>query len=155
MTITVPSNYTPHVNTAEVLVEQLKAVGITATVDKVEWATWLSDVYKGRSFESTVVGFDASTLTAPAMLARYQSEASNNMFNYASAEFDAAYAKATAATDDAEATALYKECLKILADTAANVYIQDLCEFVVIRKGLTGYRFYPMYVMDMSTVRYE
>ncbi|MBR6430704.1 MAG: ABC transporter substrate-binding protein [Oscillospiraceae bacterium] len=155
MTITVPSNYTPHVNTAEVIVEQLKAVGITAKVDKVEWATWLSDVYKGRSFESTVVGFDASTLTAAAMLSRYQSDASNNMFNYASAEFDAAYAKATAATDDAEATALYKECLKILADTAANVYIQDLCEFVVIRKGLTGYRFYPMYVMDMSTVRYE
>ena len=155
MTITVPSNYTPHVNTAEVIVEQLKEVGITATVDKVEWATWLSDVYGGRQYQSTVVGFDASTLTAEAMLARYQSDASKNMFNYSSAEFDETYAKAFAATDDAEATALYRQCLKILADTAANVYIQDMAEFVVIRGTLTGYQFYPMYVMDMSTVRYK
>ena len=155
MSITVPSNYTPHVNTAEVIVEQLKEVGITATVDKVEWATWLSDVYGGRQYESTVVGFDASTLTAAALLARYQSDAHNNMFNYANPEYDEVYAKASAATDDAEATELYRQCLKILADTAANVYIQDLAEFVVIRGTLTGYQFYPMYVMDMSTVRYK
>ena len=151
--ITVPSNYTPHVNTAEVIVEQLAQVGITAKLDLIEWSSWLSDVYVGRKYESTVVGFDASTLTASAMLARYQSDASKNMFNYKNADFDAKYKEAEAATDDAEATKLYRECLEILADTAANVYIQDLAEFVVIRSDLSGYEFYPMYVMDMSTIR--
>lgn len=154
-TITVPSNYTPHVNTAEVIIEQLKQVGITATLTPVEWATWLSDVYSARNYESTVIGFDASTLTPGALLARYQSTASNNMFNYSNEEYDAVYAKAVASTDDAESTALYKQCLKILADTAANVYLQDMAEFVVIRSDLTGYEFYPMYVMDMSTISYK
>ena len=37
MTITVPSNYTPHVNTAQVLVEQLRAAGIRSTVESVVW----------------------------------------------------------------------------------------------------------------------
>ena len=44
MTITVPSNYQPHIDTAQVIVEQLKAVGVTAEIQLVEWGTWLSDV---------------------------------------------------------------------------------------------------------------
>lgn len=32
MTITVPSNYQPHMDTAEVLVQQLAAVGVRATI---------------------------------------------------------------------------------------------------------------------------
>ncbi len=154
-TIKVPSNYTPHVKTAEVLVEQLAAAGVTAKIQQVDWSTWLSEVYSDRNYEATVVGFDAATLTASAMLQRYTSTSDKNMFNYSNAEFDKVYAQADAATDDAEATKLYKQCEKILADTAANVYIQDLAEFVAIKKDLDGYNFYPMYVMDMSTVHYK
>ena len=43
MTITVPSNYQPHRDTATVLVEQLKAVGINATILPVEWESWVAD----------------------------------------------------------------------------------------------------------------
>ena len=32
MTITVPSNYQPHVDTAEVIAEQLKAIGVTVNI---------------------------------------------------------------------------------------------------------------------------
>ena len=42
-------------NVAQVLVEQLAQVGITATIKPVEWETWLSETYMGRDFESTVV----------------------------------------------------------------------------------------------------
>ena len=154
-TIKVPSNYTPHVKTAEVLGEQLAAVGVTAKIQQVDWSTWLSEVYSDRNYEATVVGFDAATLTASAMLQRYTSTSDKNMFNYSNAEYDKVNAEADAATDDAEATKLYKQCEKILADSAANVYIQDLAEFVAIKKDLDGYNFYPMYVMDMSTVHYK
>jgi hypothetical protein len=43
----------------------------------------------------------------------------------------------------------------ILAETAANVYIQDLCDLVAMREGLTGYQFYPLYVMDVATIGWE
>ena len=108
MTITVPSNYTPHMNVAQVLVEQLAQVGITATIKPVEWETWLSETYMGRDFESTVVGFDAATLSAGALLNRWMSDNENNMINYDNPEYDAIMEKANTTTDDAEQTKLYK-----------------------------------------------
>lgn len=104
MTITVPSNYTPHMNVAQVLVEQLAQVGITATIKPVEWETWLSETYMGRDFESTVVGFDAATLSAGALLNRWMSDNENNMINYDNPEYDAIMEKANTTTDDAEQT---------------------------------------------------
>ncbi len=73
-TITVPSNYQQHIDTAQVLAEQFKAIGVDAQIQLVEWESWLSDVYAGRQYESTVVGVDASSLTARALLERFDSE---------------------------------------------------------------------------------
>ncbi len=152
-TMKVPSNYQQHIDTAQVVAEQLKQIGVTANIELIEWETWLSDVYQGRDFEATLVGVDASTLTAGAMLSRFRSDAHNNFINYDNADFDAAYANALAAeaaSDDEKATQYYKECETILADTAANVYIQDMCELVAVRKGFGGYTFYPLYIQDFS-----
>ena len=41
-----------------------------------------------------------------------------------------------------------------LTEHAANVYIQDLADLVALRNGLEGVQFYPIYVLDLSTVRY-
>lgn len=154
LVITAPSNYAPHVEAATVLVEQLKAVNVRAEVKLVDWNTWVEDVYKGRDFQSTVCGFDSSVLTASGMLARWVTGNGKNMINQANAEYDAAYAAAQAATDDAEQTAHYKECLEILSRTAANVYMQDLADFVAVAPGLEGFEFYPLYVMDMSLLHW-
>ena len=152
-TITVPSNYKQHVDTAQVIAEELKAVGVTANIQEIEWNSWLSDVYTDRKYESTVVGFDASTLSAAALLARYETTASKNMFNFSSEAFDTAYANAKATSDDELKTKYYKECEEILAKEAANVYIQDLPEFVALNKKFTGYVFYPLYVQDIAKIR--
>ena len=154
-TITVPSNYQPHVDTATVLVEQLAAVGVNAEIQLVDWNTWVNDVYGGRNFQSTVVGFDSSTLNASGMLARWVSDNDKNMINYNNADYDAAYAAAQSTVDDEEQTAYYKECLQILSDTAANVYLQDLADFVAMHPDLKGYEFYPLYVIDMSKLYFD
>ena len=39
---------------------------------------------------------------------------------------------------------------KILAEDAANVYIQDLPSFVALNKKYGGYEFYPLYVQDFA-----
>ena len=154
MTITVPSNYTPHMNVAQVLVEQLAKVGITATIKPVEWETWVSDTYTNRNFESTVIGFDAATLSAGALLNRWMSDNDKNMINYNNPEYDKVMQEANASTDDAKQTELYKQAAAMLSETAANVYIQDLADFVLLKNNLDGYQFYPLYVMDLSTVHY-
>lgn len=154
MTITAPSNYGPHVDAAQVMVMQLEQVGIIAQLQEVEWNTWLKDVYQGRNFESTVVGFDASTLTANAMLQRWLSDSPKNMINFNNAEFDQVMAEANSITDEAKRIELFDRAQAILAEQAANVYTQDLAEMVAIRSNLTGYQFYPMYVLDLSDIAY-
>ena len=153
MTITVPSNYQPHINTAEVLVEQLKNIGVNAKIELVEWNTWLSKTYAGRDFESTVIGVDASYLTARALLERFYSKADDNFTNFSDPEYDALYEKVILLTDEDEKTACYKEMETILTKEAANVYIQDMAEFVALRNTYEGYQFYPLYVLDMSKIK--
>lgn len=151
--IKVPSNYQPHIDTAQVIVEQLKDIGVNAEIKLVEWDTWLSDVYSGRDFEATVVGVDASQMTARALLERFVSDSSKNFINFNNSEYDSKLKEALATVDDEKATSLYKECEWILTNDAANVYIQDMAQLVAVRKNFTGYEFYPIYVMDIAKIR--
>ena len=150
--LTVPSNYSIYMNMAEVLVEQLSQIGIKLTIEPVEWSTWLSDVYTARNFESTIIGFDASTLSAGAMLNRWMSTDASNMISYSDPTYDELMTKAMASTDDEEQTDLYKQAAARLNETAANIYIEDMADFVVMKQNVAGYQFYPLYVMDLSKV---
>ena len=69
------------------------------------------------------------------------------------ADYDAAFEKAISSTNDDEKTTYYKECERILSENAANVYIQDLPEFVALNKKYTGYEFYPLYIQDIAKIR--
>lgn len=149
-TLKVPSNYQQHVDCAQIMAEQLKAIGVTADIQLIEWESWISDVYTDRNYEATVVGLDASSLTAASLLRRFTSTASNNFVNYSSQVYDEAFAKALSSVDDGEKTQYYKECERILAEDAVNVYIQDLPCFVALDKKYTGYTFYPLYVQDFA-----
>ena len=154
MTITVPSNYKPHMDTAEVLVQQLAQIGVNAAIEPIEWESWVSDVYVSRQFQSTVVGVDASNMTARALLERFTSDYGKNFINYNNAEYDALFRQTLTAYDDAEQTALYKQMLANLTENAANAYIQDLADLVAVRKGVEGVTFYPIYVLDLANLHY-
>lgn len=152
MTISVPNNYQPHMDTAEVVAEQLREAGINVTIQPVEWSTWLDTIYNGRQFQATLVGVDAANMTARAMLERFTSDHAKNFINYSNPAYDALFQQAINATDEATQTDLYKQMETMLADTAANVYIQDLSDLVAMRQDLGGLKFYPIYVLDLSTV---
>jgi len=152
MDITVPSNYQPHVDTATVIADQLKKIGVNVNIKSVDWETWLNKVYLGRDYQSTVIGVDASMMTARAMLERFTSDSSSNFTNFSNSEYDKAFKEAIASTDDAKQVELYGKLQTILTQDAANLYIQDMCDLVAMGNDLQGYEFYPIYVMDLSKV---
>ena len=152
LTITVPNNYQQHIDTAQVLVEQLKAIGVTAKIQQVEWDSWLSDVYADRKFQSTVVGVDAAYLTGRALLERFTSTSSKNFINYSNEEYDKLYQQVKTSTDEEEQVELYKKMETLLCDDAANLYIEDMACEVALRSDFAGYRFYPLYVQDMTKI---
>lgn len=151
-TIKVPSNYQPHIDTAQVLVEEFAAIGVKANIETIEWATWLSDVYMARDYESTVIGVDASSLTGRALLERYTSSATNNFVNFNNEKYDEIYDEIRTTADEEKQIELYKELEKILSEEAASVYIQDMANLVAVNKNYGGYEFYPLYVLDMSKI---
>lgn len=149
--ITVPSNYEYHMQTAEVVAEQLKAAGINATINPVEWSSWLSDCYTDRNYQSTISGI-TSDMTPGYLTNRFQTDSKKNFVNFASDAYDEAYQNAAAALDPAEKAEYYKQVQKILCDEAGSAFIQVPPITIAMDPKLAGYKFYPVYVQDMSTV---
>ncbi|MCM1058539.1 MAG: ABC transporter substrate-binding protein [Firmicutes bacterium] len=151
--ITVPSNYEYHMQTAEVVVEQLKKAGINAVINPVEWNAWLEDCYNGRKYQSTISGLTCDN-TPGYMMNRFQTDSKKNFINFVSAEYDEMYLKAAAAMDLEEKAGYYKQLQQILCDEAGSAFIQVPAITIAVDPKLGGYTFYPVYVQDMSTVYY-
>lgn len=149
--IAIPSNYEFHMQTGEVVVEQLKAAGINATIKAVEWSTWLDEVYNGRKYQATISGITCD-MTPGYLLNRFQTDSKKNFINFANAEYDELYVKAQATLDPEEKIGYYAELQKILCEEAGSAFLQVPANATAINKGLEGYKFYPVYVQDMSTV---
>lgn len=153
-TLTVPSNYTFHVDTAQIVAGQLKEAGITVTIEQVDWATWLSRVYNDRDYQATIIGL-ASDLAPSDTVARFYSTASNNFVNYNSKNFDELFEKAKATSDDVEKIRLYNEIQMLMAKDAPAAFIQDPALLMAVNKDLEGVRFYPVQVLDMAGIKYK
>ncbi len=153
-TLKVAKDYDFHVDTALVLKEQYKAIGVTVNVETIDWNTWLSQVYVGRDYQATVIAVDAD-LAPKDMLSRYYSKAENNFINYSSTEYDTYILKAMNTTDDKEKVDNYFKCQEILANEAASVFIQAPPLLVAVNKELEGYEFYPVYVQDLQSIKFK
>ncbi len=134
--ITIPSNYPFHMQTGEVIVEQLKEIGINATIKGMENSSWLDEVYNGRQCD----------MTPGYLLNRFQTDSSKNFINFHSDEYDEVYQKAQAALDLEEKAQHYATLQQILADQAATAFLQVPANTTAINPKLSGYKFYPVYV---------
>ena len=151
--ITVPSDYTMHVDTAQVIVGQLAKIGIDASIQIVDWDTWLNSVYRGRNYQATIISLDSAVVSPRSFLLRYQSNNSENFINFASADFDRVFQAILAETDEARRVVLYKQAQRILSDEAASVYIQDILLFRALRAGAYGGVLnYPMSADDFASM---
>ena len=151
--ITVPSSYTMHVDTAQVIVNQLAAAGISAAIKLVDWATWLSEVYSGRKYQATIISLDANTVSPRSFLSRYHSGSSGNFINFKNRDFDKVFGAALAEADEGKRNSLYRECQRVISENSASVYIQDILGFRVFAAGrFGGIVNYPLYVIDFATI---
>lgn len=151
--ITVPSNYTMHIDTAQVIVGQLANIGVSASIKLVDWASWLSDVYRNRNFTATIISLDANNVSPRSFLSRYRSGGGSNFINFTSEDFDRVYDAVLVEADEEKRIALYREAQRIISGRAASVYIQDIVGFTVFRGGAYGGVVnYPLYVIDFASM---
>lgn len=150
-TMTVPSDYKYHMDTAELIQAQLKKANINATIDPIEFSTWLDKVYKNRDYETTIVGFIGYT-DPIRVLDRYVSTNDKDYLNYESEDYDKAITNALATLDRDELIKNVKDAQEIVARDCAAVFLQDPNGNIVLNNQYTGLKTYPVQKLNLEDI---
>lgn len=150
-TLTLPENYAFHVRTGEVIAGQLSRVGIDATIQLVDWVTWLERVYSQADYDLTVIGHTWRLDPAP-MLAGYGPDRPDYYFRrgWDAPELDHLLALGAFLADEGARKAVYTVCQYLIARDVVNVFLQDPHRILAMRQGVTGVEVYPLYVLDLT-----
>jgi peptide/nickel transport system substrate-binding protein len=129
LTLTIPSPYGTTV--AQILVSNLRDVGVTLRVDPVEFSAWLNDVYVNQDYElSFVLHTEARDFENWANPDYY--------FTYDNPEVQALYAESVAATDDAEAASLLAEAARLVSEDHAADWLYNGASVLAVSTAVTG-----------------
>ena len=150
--ITVPSNYSMHVDTAQVIANQLSKIGIMVKIKQVDWATWLSEVYFGRNYMATIISLDSPIVSPRSFLSRYYSTSGSNFINFSNSSFDKIYDSILSESDETKRIKLYREAQRAITENAASVYIQDILYYKAISKSFSGILEYPLFAIDFASI---
>jgi peptide/nickel transport system substrate-binding protein len=133
----------------EIIAQQLKAVGVDAEIVPIEWAQWLSDVFKNKDFDLTIVSH-----TEPADYGVYARD--DYYFDYHSDAFKKLISDLSLATDPAKRTALLSDIQKKIADDAVNVFLFELAKTGVWNAKIKGlWENSPIQANDLTAVYWE
>ena len=152
-TLTLPQNYEIHVRTGQIIADQLSRVGIDLKINLVDWGQWLDQVYTQADYDLTVIGH-VGKLDPGAMLASYGAGSTSYYFRrgYDNSSLDALLAQGRTTLDEAKRKAIYAQAQTIIAQDVVNYFIQDPYQIFVMKKGITGFHLYPIYVIDVTGV---
>ena len=103
----------------EIVAAELAEVGINAKIQDVEWAQWLSGVYKDKNYDLTIISH-----VEPLDIGIYANP--NYYFQYDSPAFQAIYAKVTSAANLEAYKAALGEAQKKLAEDCVNAFLFQL-----------------------------
>ena len=115
----------------EVIASQLGKIGIKVTISQLQWPQWLSEVFKERNYDLTIVAH-----TEANDLDRYARD--GYYWGYESPEFKAKWREVLAATDMAKRDELLKDAQRIIARDAVNGFLFQLAKIGVWKKDLVG-----------------
>ncbi|MBT2503353.1 ABC transporter substrate-binding protein [Curtobacterium sp. ISL-83] len=137
LTLTYPNIYSQTIG--DVLTSQLADVGITLTVKRVDFATWLSQVFEGpksgkRDFDMSMVNHVESRDFGNWANPKYY-------FGYDNPQVQALYAKSVAATNQSDKDAALQQAAKIVSEDAAGEWLYTATSITAVRKGVTGVPF--------------
>ncbi|MFT4210279.1 MAG: ABC transporter substrate-binding protein [Microbacterium sp.] len=129
LTLKIPNIYPATLS--QLLVSDLAAVGITLTVDSVDFTTWLNDVYTNHDYElSFVLHTEARDFENWADPDYY--------FTYDDAQVQSLYQQAIAATSDTEAASLLAQAARIVSEDDAADWLYQGASVVAVASDVTG-----------------
>lgn len=131
----------------EVIVAQLAKIGITAKVQSVEWAQWLSNTFGGpKNHDLTIIShvepFDLGNFAKP-----------DYYWGYQNPKFNELYTRIKNTPTAAERNKLLGELQKLLADDAVLAWLFQPQGVTVANKRVQGlWKESPIFVNDLSSL---
>jgi peptide/nickel transport system substrate-binding protein len=136
----------------EVLAAQLAKVGITAKIENLEWAQWLSGVFNPtgpQNYDLTIVSH-----VEPFDLVKYTED--NYYTGYKSEAFNALYKKIAESANDADRAKLLGDAQRMLATDAAAGFLFQPQLITITNKKLKGvWREVPLFANNFSEWSWE
>jgi peptide/nickel transport system substrate-binding protein len=133
----------------QIIAAQLGEVGINAKIQEVEWAQWLSGVYKDHNHDLTIVSH-----VEPLDIGIYANP--NYYFQYDSPAFQEIYAKVTSAPNLEAYRAALGEAQKKIAEDCVNAFLFQLPHVVVANAKLQGlWKNAPIFANDLSAMSWK
>ncbi len=134
------------VRTAEVLAAQLEKVGIRVRIEQIEWAQWLSRVWKEADYDLTIIGH-----AEPWDIDNYANP--NYYFRYDSPQFQRLFAESAVTPDGPKRRALFVQMQHRLVEDAPVVWLYMHPRLAVVKRGVQGiWKDMPIPSMDLSEV---
>jgi peptide/nickel transport system substrate-binding protein len=133
----------------EIVASQLRKVGLDVEIVPMEWAQWLSDVFKGKNYDLTIISH-----VEPLDLDIYARD--DYYFDYKSPAYKALYTELAATTDQAKRLELYGRAQRMLAEDAVNVFLFILPKAGVWNAKLEGlWENAPIPANDLTEVSWK
>ncbi|MBV8765605.1 MAG: ABC transporter substrate-binding protein [Hyphomicrobiales bacterium] len=133
----------------EIIAAELAKVGVDVKIENVEWAQWLSGVYKDKNFDLTIISH-----VEPMDLMIYADP--NYYFQYDSQAFRDIMRKVNTTVDPQARKKYLGEAQMQLATDAVNVFLFQLAQITVANAKLKGlWKDSPVFANDMSVVHWE
>ncbi|MBK9121678.1 MAG: ABC transporter substrate-binding protein [Chloroflexi bacterium] len=118
------SSYPDSVRQAQVLQQQLAAVGITTTINAPEWAEWLELEGSG-NYDGYICSWNGLTDANDYYYLQHRTGEVFNFTGYSNPDFDALVDEGRSLSDFDERYAVYEQANKILVDEAPYIYFYN------------------------------
>jgi len=115
----------------EIIAAQLREVGIETTIENVEWAQWLEQVFRGKDFDLTIVSH-----TEPLDIGIYARD--DYYFQYENKNFKNLMAAFNVETDPAQRDIMMKQAQTMVSEDYVNGYLFQLAKTGVASSKIRG-----------------
>jgi peptide/nickel transport system substrate-binding protein len=133
----------------EAIAAQLAKVGITARIENVEWAQWLSGVYENKDFDLTIISH-----VEPFDLGNYARD--GYYWGYDTPQFRKLFARFSATGDTAERNRLLGDIQRLLAEHSPHAFLYQPQWITVANARLKGlWPDMPIFVNDVSALSWQ
>jgi peptide/nickel transport system substrate-binding protein len=134
----VTSDFPETVVQAEVIAAELAALGITVTINDVDFSTWL-DLQGNGEFDAFMLSWIGNIDPDDFYYAQHHSGGGFNFQGYSNAEVDQLLDGARVETDQAARKALYDQAAQLIVDEASYIYLYNPDNINAWRNEVGGY----------------